>query len=91
MIELQDIVFNRNISIKDLLKYDTKSCLANFKISVYRNHSFELVEKIIHPFLNFANISVEFTYSDYDDSLSFINLDTKADLVILPPVQPADP
>lgn len=83
MMELQDIVFNRNITTKDLLKCNTKPCCSKFKISVYRNHSFELVEKIIHPFLNFANISTEFVYSDYDDSLSFINFDTKADLAIL--------
>ncbi|MCD7789344.1 MAG: hypothetical protein LUH55_02080, partial [Bacteroides thetaiotaomicron] len=53
------------------------------RIGIYRNHSFELIEHTIAPFLDFSDIQVEFVYSDYDDSLTFFDLDTKTDLLIL--------
>jgi len=52
-------------------------------VYVCRNHSFELVEHTIGAYLDYAGISLRFEYSDYDDSLSFINLDTAEDAVLL--------
>lgn len=55
---------------------------AQYKICVYRNHSFELIEHTLPIYLDYAGIGVEFVYSDYDDSLSFLEL-PDADMLIL--------
>lgn len=80
-LALQDFIFNspNRISLMDYMPESSH----NIRISVYRNHSFELVEHTISPYLDFADIKAEFIYSDYDDSLSFFNLDTTTDLMIL--------
>jgi len=81
-IELQTFLFENNPSRVELLNYQAASC-NKFTVSVYRNHSFELVENTIHAYLDYADIKVNFSYSDYDDSLSFLNLDLSCDLIIL--------
>lgn len=82
--DLQNFIFESNLSRSKLLSYSsTLTNLKKFRISVYRNHSFELIENTIKPFFNYARISAEFIYSDYDDSLSFLNLDQSSDLLIL--------
>lgn len=84
LYELQDFIFESNPKRQDLLDYKPNQIhKKKFTIYVYRNHSFELIEKTILPFLDYAGITVEFKYSDYDDSLSFFDLDTQVDLIIL--------
>ena len=82
MFELQHFIFDKIPTRRELLDYTTTSS-QNVKICVYRNHSFELIEHTIGAFLDFSKIKGDFSYSDYDDSLSFINLDYESDLLIL--------
>ena len=82
MLEYQNLIFEQNLSRIELLNYKYKS--ENIKkIAVYRNHSFELVENTIALYLDYAGIKGDFKYSDYDDSMSFLNLDLSADMIIL--------
>jgi FkbH-like protein len=81
-LDLQNFLFENKSSRVDLLKHKNTSS-DKIKISIYRNHSFELVENTIHAYLDFANIKADFTYSDYDDSLSFFDLDKSSDALIL--------
>lgn len=84
MFSLQNFIFENKLTRNELLNYSSENKNnKKFKISIYRNHSFELVENTIVPFLDYANIQADFIYSDYDDSLSFLNLDLNSDLVIL--------
>lgn len=82
--EMQDFIFESNPTRQDIMAYNKKNDgLKKFSVYVYRNHSFELIEKNLSPYLDYANLSIDFKYSDYDDSLSFFDLDTSADLVVL--------
>ena len=81
--KLQSFIYKKDYSRLELLNYIPQKSNKNITISVYRNHSFEMVEHTINAFLDFANISAKFEYSDYDDSLSFINLNKNSDLLIL--------
>ncbi|MBO5347714.1 MAG: hypothetical protein J6A45_06245, partial [Lachnospiraceae bacterium] len=65
--------FEQKLSRKQLLEYQP-TAKKQFKICVYRNHSFELVEHTLPLYLDYAGVGAEFVYSDYDDSLSFFNL-----------------
>lgn len=80
--ELQNFLFEKELKRLDLYTYQA-SCVASYKVRIYRNHSFELVEHTIAPYLDYGAIGVEFLYSDYDDSLTFFDLDTSTDLLIL--------
>lgn len=80
-ITLQDFIYGSPDRVS-LMNYESKS-INNLRISVYRNHSFELVEHTIAPFLDFSDIKAQFIYSDYDDSLSFFELDLTTDMMIL--------
>lgn len=82
MLELQEFIFERNLNRRELFNYKNNSC-NRYKISIYRNHSFELIEHTINLYLDYANMNADFIYSDYDDSLSFINLDLLSDLIIV--------
>lgn len=82
MLNLQELVFEKKMNRSDLYNYKNNS-ENNYKISVYRNHSFELIEHTINLYLDYANINANFVYSDYDDSLTFFNLDLSSDLVIV--------
>lgn len=81
-IELQKFLFHQKPNRLELLNYNPIK-KPDFKISVYRNHSFELIENTIKAYLDYANIGAKFIYSDYDDSLSFNNIDTTSDLIII--------
>lgn len=82
MISLQEFLFDSSLSRKDFLNYRPK-CERKYKIEVYRNHSFELVEHTIRPYLDFSGFQAEFKYSDYDDSLSFLHVEDNNDLFLL--------
>lgn len=80
---LQDFLFEQGPSRMDLMNYKKASGGAKFRVAVYRNHSFELIENTISAYLDYAEIDLEFVYSDYDDSLSFTDLDLSVDLILL--------
>jgi FkbH-like protein len=82
MLESQNLIFEQNLSRIELLNYKPKSDNIK-KISVYRNHSFELVENTIPLYLDYAGIKAIFSYSDYDDSMSFLDIDLTSDMLIL--------
>lgn len=75
-------LFKKNITRVEILK-EKKNITVNSKISVIRNHSFEMIGNILNPFFNFSGIEAEFDYSSYDDSLTFSVLINDADLQIL--------
>lgn len=81
-IELQDFIFSEKLTRRKLLDYNPKAD-KNYRVQIFRNHSFELVEHTISAYLDFANIGVEFIYSAYDDSLSFLELEPEVDAVII--------
>lgn len=82
MLELQKFLLEKDPTRLELLKYVPES-KNEIKICVYRNHSFEIVEHTIGAYLDFSNLKANFVYSDYDDSLTFLNIDTTADLLII--------
>lgn len=80
-LSLQKLIF-QNPSRMALMEYQPNGT-KHVRIGIYRNHSFELIEHTIAPFLDFSEITAEFVYSDYDDSLTFFELDKTTDLLIL--------
>lgn len=82
MVSLQEFLFDSPISRTKLLKYHPIH-EAKYNIQVYRNHSFELIEHTIRPYLDYAGFQANFSYSDYDDSLSFFHIEEPCDLFIL--------
>lgn len=83
MLELQKFLFEKEPSRKELVTYTASKEQKRYQIQVYRNHSFELVEHTISAYLDYAKMQVNFLYSDYDDSLSFFQLDSNTDMLIL--------
>ena len=66
-----DYLFSSALSRLKLLRTTQDSKDRLIKISVYRNHSFEMVASVLNAFLKFSDLYAEFNYSDYDDSLNF--------------------
>ena len=81
-LELQAFLFDKEPKRLDLLNF-APTIEPLYRVSVYRNHSFELIENTVRPYLEYAGLGVEFSYSSYDDSLSFLELDLSVDAVIL--------
>lgn len=81
-LDLQAFLFEKESKRVDLLNY-APVMEPSYRVSVIRNHSFELIENTIKPYLDYAGIGVTFAYSNYDDSLSFLELDLNADAIIL--------
>lgn len=73
-IDLVNRLIKKNPNRADLVSYRS-SAQKKFCVKVYRNHSFEFVSSIIHPYLDLSDIDINFEMSDYDDSLSFADLD----------------
>ncbi len=82
IVALQKLVFQENCERKKLLEY-VPTCKANYCVQVIRNHSFELVEHTIGAFLDYAGIGVDFTYTSYDDSFSFGEVNPNVDLYLI--------
>ena len=80
-IELQELLFS-SPTRKQLLDY-TPTLPKKYTVQVFRNHSFEFVEHTIYAYLEYGQLGVNFEYSGYDDTLSFIELNTVADALIL--------
>jgi FkbH-like protein len=81
--DLQRFLFECIPSRFDLITYTSGNSYHSYTIYICRNHSFELVEHIIKAYLDYAQINVHFVYSDYDDSLSFVNINTSVDIILL--------
>lgn len=81
-LELQNFLFAQNPSRRMLMEYSSQE-RPEYRIQVFRNHSFELVEHTIHAYLDYAQIGVSFSYSGYDDSFSFLELDPSVDALIV--------
>lgn len=82
-IELQKILFKKVLNRLELQSCPVLSSVKTVKIHVYRNHAFEPIASVIDPFLNYSGIRAEFSYSGYDDSLSFSNIPDDADVILL--------
>jgi hypothetical protein len=66
LIELQKKLFEDNPSRIELLDYRPTSEYKTYTVYVCRNHSFEFVEHTIGAYLDYAQLTVRFEYSDYD-------------------------
>ena len=82
MFELQEFLLEKQPTRRELLEYVPVG-RKEVNIAVYRNHSFELVEHTIGAYLDVSDLKAKFSYSDYDDSLSFLSVDKSADMLIL--------
>ena len=80
-------IFSPNLKRSELLALSKKLNFTQIKeinINIYRNHAFEPIESIISPFLHYVGFRANFTYSDYDESLSFNpNINTNSNLAII--------
>ncbi len=77
------MLFAENLKRLDLLSGKANPDNKSLKISVYRNHSFELLASVLNAFLNFSNYTAEFSIGAYDDSLSFADVDDTADINLI--------
>lgn len=82
-LELQEYIFEKKPKRRELLQYCPRAHSHRFHVQVFRNHSFELIEHTIAVYLDYASMGISFAYSNYDDSFSFLDLDPRADLVIV--------
>lgn len=64
-----------------LLDFAEKASGSKIKVSVHRNHAFEMVASVLNAFLQESGLCADFEYSDYDDSFNFQHFD--ADVHIL--------
>jgi len=83
ILDLQNFLFEHNPSRLELIDYTSSSEYPVYTVFIYRNHSFEMIEHTIKAYLDYAQIAITFEYSNYDDSLSFSNLNISVDLIIL--------
>lgn len=82
-LELQEFIFEKKPKRRELLQYTAKEQPRSYRVQVFRNHSFELIEHTIPVYLDYAGLGIRFSYSNYDDSFSFLDLDAAADLIIV--------
>lgn len=75
----QSVIFARSPRYTDLISLECPWPTDRVTVRVHRNQSFELVERVLKPFLAFAGVIADVTYSEYDDSLS-VDSDGSADL-----------
>lgn len=66
----------------DLLRLTEPPNLSPINLQVHRNHAFELVGSVLAPFLWLSGLKSNIAYSDYDDSLSFAQIDPLAIQII---------
>ena len=81
-IELQRFLFETVPSRRQLLSFVPQE-RKQYRVQVFRNHSFELVEHTMGAYLDYAGLGVTFSYGGYDDSLSFLELDPSVDMLLL--------
>ena len=75
-------LFKEHLDRAELLALPRVAPDQSLTVAVHRNHSFELVASVLPPFLDLSRLAAEFSYSSYDDSLSFHALPA-ADLHII--------
>lgn len=80
---LQNFLFEHEPSRRELLSYRSDKSFSESHVQVFRNHSFELIEHTIGAYLEYSGLNINFSYSGYDDSLSFRELDVDSDLLII--------
>jgi FkbH-like protein len=66
----------------DLLRLTEPPNLFPIRLQIHRNYAFELVGSVLPPFLWLSGLNSNITYSDYDDSLSFAQIDPAAIQII---------
>src|SRR5712692_7961476 len=66
----------------DLLRLTEPPNLSPVDLQVHRNYAFELVGTVLAPFLWLSGLKSSIAYSDYDDSLSFAQIDPAAIQII---------
>lgn len=76
-------LFSNDLKRFNLLSIEPKTNYQKIKIAVYRNHSFEMIASVLNSFLAFSELSAEYIYSSYDDSLNFQQLDADLNLIWL--------
>lgn len=59
----------------DLLRLTEPPNLFPMRLQIHRNYAFELVGSVLPPFLWLSGLKPTIAYSDYDDSLSFAEVD----------------
>jgi FkbH-like protein len=62
----------------DLLRLVEPPGLSQLPLQVHRNYAFELIGSVLPPFLWLSRLRSTIVYGDYDDSLSFTNIDPAA-------------
>ena len=82
-LELQEYIFEKKPKRRELLQYCPKEQGRQYRVQVFRNHSFELIEHTVGAYLDYAGFGIQFYYSNYDDSFSFLDLDANADLIMV--------
>jgi FkbH-like protein len=73
-IELQAWLFSSNLKRIDLINHHNQSnSNQNFlsKVNVWQNHSFESIQLLCKPFMDYCDYKIEFNISAYDDTLAF--------------------
>src|SRR5580658_10231551 len=66
----------------DLLRLTEPPNLFPVNLQIHRNYAFELVGSVLAPFLWLSGLKSNIAYSDYDDSLSFAQIDPAAIQII---------
>jgi FkbH-like protein len=66
----------------DLLRLTEPPNLSPVDLQIHRNYAFELVGSVLAPFLWLSGLKSNIAYSDYDDSLSFAQINTAAIQII---------
>jgi FkbH-like protein len=70
-MEWQDVIFASYPKRYDLQKMKAEWDCSKFVLQVHRNQAFEFIGNILIKFLNYSDLTAHIIYSDYDDSLSF--------------------
>jgi len=82
-IEAQSALFSPVISRLAVLRLRKVSgTCRSARVNVWRNHAIESVIELTRPYLEFGRLQIEFSLSDYDDSLLFAS-HAPADLELL--------
>lgn len=71
-----------NLNRADILRLVEPPGLSQIDLQVHRNYAFELVGSVLPPFLWLSRLKSTIAYGDYDDSLSFTQIDPSAVQII---------
>jgi FkbH-like protein len=77
-----DVRAASSLKRSDLLRLTEPPNLSPVNLQIHRNHAFELVGSVLAPFLWLSGLKSNIAYSDYDDSLSFAQIDPAAIQII---------